>query len=61
MAVSSCVFAYKRLSRPGMSSEIRMFFLRKHLSYVAAFLVIWTVFLASVYYEIYFLTLDPVA
>lgn len=36
-----------------MSEEIRLFFIRKHISYVAAFIIIWTFYLASSYFEIY--------
>jgi hypothetical protein len=53
MALSSCVYAFRRLTRPGMSEEIRLFFIRKHISYVAAFIIIWTFYLASSYFEIY--------
>jgi hypothetical protein len=47
------VYAYRRLTRPGMSEEIRVFFIRKHISYVTTFIVIWTFYLASSYYQLY--------
>lgn len=47
LALSSCVYAYRRLTRPGMSEEIRMMFIRKHISYVTTFIIIWTFYLAS--------------
>jgi hypothetical protein len=50
MAVYSCVYAYNRLSKPGMSEEIRKFFLRKHISYVAAFVAVWTINLMTTYF-----------
>jgi hypothetical protein len=53
MALSSCVYAFRRLTRPGMSEEIRRVFIRKHISYVAAFIIIWTFYLASSYFQIY--------
>lgn len=36
-----------------MSVEIRTYFIRKHISYVATFIIIWTFFLASAYYHLY--------
>ena len=36
-----------------MSGEVRGYFLKKHISYVATFIVIWTFFLASAYYHLY--------
>lgn len=53
MALSSCVYAFRRLTKPGMSEEIRRVFIRKHISYVAAFIIIWTFYLASSYFQIY--------
>lgn len=50
MAVFSCVYAYSRLSRPGMSEEVRKFFLRRHISYVGALVLIWTFNLMSTYF-----------
>lgn len=53
MGIYSCVYAYRRLTRPGMSEEIRVFFVRKHISYVATFIVIWSFYLVSSYYQLY--------
>jgi len=53
MALGSCVYAYRRLTRPGMSLEIRKYFIRKHILYVITFIIIWTFFLASTYYHLY--------
>jgi hypothetical protein len=53
MALSSCVYAFRRLTRPDMSEEIRRVFIRKHISYVTAFIIIWTFYLASSYLQIY--------
>jgi hypothetical protein len=58
MALFSCVYAYRRLTRPGMSKEIRLFFIRKHIAYVATFIIIWTFYLAATYYLIYFSSLS---
>lgn len=43
----------RRLARPGMSKEIRQYFLKKHVAYVFTFIFIWTFFLASAYYHLY--------
>lgn len=53
MALYSCVYAYRRLTRPGMSEEVRIFFIRKHIAYVATFIAIWWFYLASTYYQLY--------
>lgn len=53
MGIYSCVYAYRRLTRPGMSAEIRLFFVRKHISYVATFIFIWSFYLASSYYQLF--------
>ena len=58
MALSSCVYAYRRLTRPGMSKEIRMFFIRKHISYVGTFIIIWSFYLAASYFQIYISNLN---
>lgn len=59
MALSSCVYAYRRLTRPGMSEEIRVVFIRKHIAYVTVYIIIWTFYLASTYYDIYLSSLSP--
>ena len=53
LALYSCVYAYRRLTRPGMSGEMRSYFIKKHVAYVASFIVIWTFYLASAYYHLY--------
>jgi succinate dehydrogenase hydrophobic anchor subunit len=53
VALYSCVFALRRLLRPGVSKAIRFIFLMKHFFYVASFIVIWTTFLASSYYHLF--------
>jgi hypothetical protein len=53
LALFSCVYAFRRLARPGMSSEVRGYFIRKHILYVATFIIIWTFFLASAYYHLF--------
>lgn len=43
IAFYSCVFAYRRLKRPGVSSEVREMFFKKHAAYVVMFIIIWSV------------------
>lgn len=53
VALYSCVYAFRRLTRPGMSKEIRYVFIRKHIIYVSTFILLWTVSLAHLYFAIY--------
>ncbi len=53
IALYSCVYAMRRLSRPGVSSNVRWTFLRKHFLYVIVFIVVWTTFLAASYYHLF--------
>ena len=53
MALFSCVYAYRRLTRPGMSAEVRFVFIRKHILYVGTFIVIWTFYLAFSYFKLF--------
>lgn len=53
MGLYSCVYAYRRLTKPGMSEEIRKIFIRKHISYVSVYIIIWTFSLSSTYYDLY--------
>lgn len=54
MALFSCVYAFRRLTRPGMSAEVRFVFIRKHIAYVATFIIIWTFYLAYSYFKLYY-------
>ena len=58
IALYSCVFAYRRLTRPGISSEIRYVFIRKHITYVAIFIFLWTFSLAHSYFQIFYAAQD---
>ena len=49
-ALYSCVYAFRRLTRPGMSAEVRYVFIRKHITYVSVFIILWTVSLAHSYF-----------
>lgn len=53
VALYSCIFALRRLLRPGVSNQIRSFFLVKHFLYVGVFIVIWTTYLASAYHHLF--------
>ena len=53
MALFSCVYALRRLLRPGMSAEVRMVFIRKHIGYVATFIIVWTFYLAYSYFKLF--------
>lgn len=53
MALFSCVYAFRRLTRPGMSAEIRTVFVRKHIGYVATFIIVWTFYLAYSYFKLF--------
>ncbi|CDW83493.1 phosphatidylinositol phosphate kinase [Stylonychia lemnae] len=46
-------YASQRLTRPGMSAEVRFVFIRKHIAYVATFIIIWTFYLAYSYFKLY--------
>jgi hypothetical protein len=59
VALYSCIFALRRLLRPGVSNEIRKFFLIKHFMYVACFIIIWTTYLASAYHHLFNPGSDP--
>lgn len=41
------------LSRPGISSEIREIFMKKHVLYSISFIIIWTLNLLNTYHELY--------
>ena len=50
IALYSCVYAFRRLTRPGISSEIRFVFIRKHIFYVSVFIFLWTFSLMHLYF-----------
>jgi len=58
MALFSCVYAFRKLTKPGMSEELRSLYIRKHILYVGAFIVIWTFYLAASYYQMYLTSLN---
>lgn len=54
IAIYSCVYASRRLNRPGISKEIRQHFIYKHYYYVAIFTGVWGAYLASAYYDLFY-------
>lgn len=58
MALYSCVYAYRRLTRPGMSAEVRLVFIRKHIAYVGTFIFVWTFYLAYSYFKLFYSGVD---
>lgn len=58
MALYSCVYAYRRLTRPGMSAEVRFVFIRKHIAYVGTFIFVWTFYLAYSYFKLFYSGVD---
>ena len=54
VAIYSCVYATRRLNRPGIRKETRKHFLRKHYLYVAIFTFIWFFYLANTYYQLFY-------
>ena len=44
VAAYSIFFALKRLSKPGMSAEIKKIFMSKQISYVIIYLTMWSCF-----------------
>ena len=43
VAIYSVVYSYRRISRPGVSKEVRNLFVKKHHIYVIVFIVLWMV------------------
>lgn len=52
MAAYSCTYAYRKLTRPGTSSEIKFVFIRKHITYVLTFSIIWVFYLCYTYFNL---------
>ena len=53
-AFYSAIYAYRRLTRPGMSQEVKHIFISKHITYVGAFIFVWTVALTHAYFQSFF-------
>lgn len=52
-ALFSIIYSGWMLSRPGISSDIKNMFLRKHVSYTLGFIVIWSITLSGAYSSLY--------
>lgn len=53
VSLFSIVYAARMLSRPGISSEIRQIFMKKHVLYSISFIIIWTFNLLNTYHALY--------
>ncbi|CAI2386238.1 unnamed protein product [Moneuplotes crassus] len=53
VSLFSIVYAARMLSRPGISSEIRDIFMKKHVLYSLSFIIIWTLNLLNTYHALY--------
>jgi hypothetical protein len=54
MAAYSCTYAYRKLTRPGTSAEIKYMFVRKHITYVITFSLIWMTYLCYTFFNLKF-------
>jgi len=52
VSVFSIIYATKMLFRPGISSEVRKTFLKKHVAYVFFFILIWSCVLLNAINEL---------
>jgi hypothetical protein len=53
IAIYSVVFAVKKLNRPGVSTKVRILFIKKHFAYVFVFTIIWYITLSQNYFFIF--------
>ena len=49
----SVVYAARMLSSPGISSDIRSLFMKKHLLYAISFIVVWSLILLNAFDQLY--------
>ena len=49
----SVVYAARMLSRPGISSDIRSMFMKKHMLYAISFIIIWSLILLNAFDQLY--------
>lgn len=59
VAFYSVFYSKRRLSRPGISKDVRQLTFRKHATYVIAFVVLWTMQQAQTYFTLLNPSLDP--
>ena len=53
ISMFSVIYAARMLSRPGMSSDIRTMFMKKHMFYALSFIIIWSLMLLNAYDQLY--------
>lgn len=53
ISLFSIVYAARMLSRPGISSDIRQIFMKKHVFYALSFIFIWSLILLNAYDKLY--------
>ena len=53
ISIFSIIYAARMLSRPGISSEIRGIFMKKHMVYAVSFIIIWSLVLLDAYHSLY--------
>jgi hypothetical protein len=53
VSLFSIIYAARMLSRPGISSDIRQIFMKKHVLYAVSFIVIWSTILLNAYDQLY--------
>jgi len=53
VSLFSIIYSARMLSRPGISSEIRSMFMKKHVMYAVSFIIIWSLILLNAYNVIY--------
>ena len=53
ISLFSIIYAARMLSRPGISSEIRKMFMKKHVLYSISFIIIWSLNLLNAYDALY--------
>uniref|UniRef100_A0A7S3JEQ7 PIPK domain-containing protein n=1 Tax=Euplotes harpa TaxID=151035 RepID=A0A7S3JEQ7_9SPIT len=53
ISIFSVIYAARMLSRPGISSEIRIMFIKKHVLYAVCFIIIWSTTLLNAYSQLY--------
>lgn len=62
MALTSVAYAYRLNTRPGMSTEVRRQFIKRHLQYVSSYILTWLPYFGFSYFILYSTTvLGPTA
>lgn len=53
ISIFSIIYSARMLARPGISSDIRQIFMKKHLLYTISFIIIWALILLNAYDRLY--------